>query len=238
MKWKHKKIYLPLLVLATVVMTIGAIPLTRLLLQPEFRLRLADWVEQAGPWGVVGLFCLQVLQVIVAFLPGEPMELAAGALYGTAGGLLLCLAGVVTGTTAIFLTVRRHGRERVLRSSIGPKLAKYDFLHNEQKLRTLIFLLYFIPGTPKDALVYVCALTRISLWEFLQLSTLARIPSVVSSTLAGASLASGNIPLMIGVFIVTGVIGLAGIALHNRLVEQKGRQNQPPQSADQNHPAS
>ena len=82
MKWKHKKIYLPLLILAAVVMTIGAIPLTRLLLQPEFRLRLADWVEQAGPWGVVGLFCLQVLQVIVAFLPGEPMELAAGALYG------------------------------------------------------------------------------------------------------------------------------------------------------------
>lgn len=77
MKWKHKKIYLPLLILAAVVMTIGAIPLTRLLLQPEFRLRLADWVERAGPWGVVGLFCLQVLQVIVAFLPGEPMELAA-----------------------------------------------------------------------------------------------------------------------------------------------------------------
>lgn len=67
MKWKHKKIYLPLLILAAVVMTIGAIPLTRLLLQPEFRLRLADWVEQAGPWGVVGLFCLQVLQVIVVF---------------------------------------------------------------------------------------------------------------------------------------------------------------------------
>ncbi len=216
-----KRFYLPLVILAAAVMTVGAVPLIRLILRPEFRLGLAQWVERMGIWGMLGLFLLQILQVVVAFLPGEPMELAAGALYGTVGGMLLCLSGVLAGSAIIFLTVRRHGRQRLLSSSWGPKLEKYDFLHNEQKLRTVIFLLYFIPGTPKDVLVYVCALTRISLWEFLLLSTLARIPSVVSSTLAGASLAAGNIPLMVGIFIVTGIVGLMGIFIHNRLVEKK-----------------
>lgn len=211
-----------LVLVLAVVLALCSLPLIRRLMDPRVASTLQDWVSNLGVWGVVGLFAIQVLQIVVAFLPGEPVELVAGTLYGALGGLVICLVGIVVGSTLVFLTVRRLGRHRLQQDGkLKSQMARYQFLRNEKKLETLIFLLYLIPGTPKDILVYVSALTNITLGRFLALSTLARVPSVLTSTWAGAAFASGNWGVTLGIFAVTGLLGLGGIFFQDRLLKHK-----------------
>lgn len=215
---------LALVLLLSVVLGLRSLPLIRRLMDPQAAANLQDWVNSLGVWGVLGLFGVQVLQIVVAILPGEPVELAAGTLYGALGGLVICLVGIVIGSATIFATVRRLGRHRLQQDGkLKSKMAKYQFLQNEKKLETLIFLLYFIPGTPKDILVYVCALTDIPMGRFLTLSTLARLPSVLTSTWAGAAFVSGNWGVTLAIFGVTGALGLGGIVFQETLLKRKNR---------------
>ena len=222
-KKKKNRILLALGVAVLTGLCLLCLPVLRIMFTPGFRDWLAQWVEQLGGWGMAGLLGIQLLQIVVAFIPGEPVEVVAGSMYGVFGGLVLCLAGILAGSYLIFTLVRKKGKAALERSEYAEAIHKYDFVQNEQKLETIIFLLYFIPGTPKDILVYVCALTDIPRSRFLLISTLARTPSVISSTLAGASFASGNIGLMIGVFAATALVGLLGIWFHNRLLQKKNK---------------
>ena len=199
------------------------LPVIRWMLQPGFGPWLRERVERLGLWGVLAMFLLQVLQVVVAIIPGEPVEIAAGTMYGALGGLALCLAGILAGSAGVFRTVRRRGREAFVRTPLWQKLQRYSFLQDETRLEAMVFLLYLIPGTPKDVLVYVCALSGIPMGRFLLLSTTARIPSVVTSTWAGASFAGGDLPLTLGIFAATGILGLLGISFHERLLARKNQ---------------
>ena len=86
-------------------------------------------------------------------------------------------------------------------------------------MEVLVFLLFLVPGTPKDILLYLAPFLPIPPRQFFLLSTLARIPSVVSSTFAGATLARGQFGLMLAVFVVTGAAGLLGILCHDKLIK-------------------
>ena len=198
-------------------------PLIRWMFRPEFGPWLQGKVEAMGMWGVLALLGVQVLQIIVAIIPGEPVELAAGAMYGAFGGLALCLAGCLIGSALVFQVVRKKGRAAFERTSLGQKLREYRFLQDEARLEGIVFLLYFIPGTPKDILVYVCGLSPLPLGRFLLLSTLARIPSVVTSTWAGASFAGNDLWLTAGIFFCTGLLGLGGIWFQQRYLAKKNR---------------
>lgn len=198
------------------------VPLLRWMLQPEFGGWLQRQVAQMGPWGALALLGVQVLQVVIAVLPGEPVELAAGAMYGVWGGLLLCLLGCLLGSAGVFLAVRWKGRAAFASTPLAARLNQYRFLSEESRLETLVFLLYLIPGTPKDILVYACALTPLSLGRFLLLSTLARIPSVITSTWAGASFIQHRLRLALTICLCTALLALAGLMLHRRFLERRG----------------
>ena len=201
----------------------ACLPLIRWMLRPEFGSWLQGKVERLGMWGVLALLGVQVLQIIVAIIPGEPVELAAGAMYGAWGGLALCLLGCLLGSALVFQVVRKKGRAAFERTSLGQKLGEYRFLRDETRLEGIVFLLYLIPGTPKDILVYVCGLSPLPLGRFLLLSTLARVPSVVTSTWAGASFAENDLMLTLGIFLATGLLGLGGIWFHKRFLARKNR---------------
>ena len=96
-------------------------------------------------------------------------------------------------------------------------------LTDARKLDTLIFLMFLIPGTPKDTLNYLCPLTSISPVRFLVLSTFARIPSVISSTFAGANFAEGNLLASVIVLGITSAVGLLGIRYEHVLTDHLNR---------------
>lgn len=219
-----KKYMLVLLaVLLGVLLTVCAIPVAQWLSIPENRSLVWQKIDALGPWGAVIFLVIQILQVVIAFIPGEPVELAAGLLYGTWGGLLICLTGILLGSSMIFAVVRRFGRPLVQRLVDEESIQKYAFLTDARKLDTLIFLMFLIPGTPKDTLNYLCPLTPISPVRFLVLSTFARIPLVISSTFAGANFAEGNLLASVIVLGITSAVGLLGIRYEHVLTDHLNR---------------
>ncbi len=203
-------------------LTVLALPYVRRLSDPETQRFIQNWIGERGLWGILILLGLQVLQVIIAFIPGEPMELLAGALCGALGGTVLCLTGTVLASACIFALSRRYGRRLLALLGFGEKqVAQWKWLQRDEqseKADLVIFLVFLIPGTPKDMLTYVVGMTRVSLKRFLWLSTLARVPSVLSSTLIGSSVIQGEGETALILMLVTGLLGILGIEAREKIL--------------------
>jgi uncharacterized membrane protein YdjX (TVP38/TMEM64 family) len=186
----------------------ACMPVYRALQDPANQAAFEGWVGSLGVLGVAVMLLVQVVQIVVAFIPGEVVQVLAGAMYGTWGGLALCLAGCVVASACVFAVIRHFGRGLVVRLFGEDRLDSFGFLDDSERLETLVFVLFLIPGMPKDVLTYIVPLSNIRLGSFLFLSTVARIPGMVASTLVGSSIADANWPLIIGVFAVVAVLGL------------------------------
>ena len=136
---------------------------------------LRAFVSSMGVLGWAVMLGLQVLQIVVAVIPGEPVEILMGALYGAWGGFLTCELGVLIGSCGVFYAVRALGTPLVRAVFGEEKLRSFAFLQNTQKLEALTFLLFFIPGTPKDVLTYVAGLTPIRPLRFLGIALFAEM---------------------------------------------------------------
>ncbi|AEG60317.1 VTT domain-containing protein [Desulforamulus ruminis] len=205
-------------VMAMLALTWLALPYIRLLSEPETQQEFTDWVTSLGLWGGLVFLGIQILQVIVAFIPGEPVELLAGVLYGGWGGLLISLMGCMVASSFIFLLTKKWGVTLLTKLFPQKKIAKFAFLNNSRQLETVVFILFLLPGTPKDMLTYIVGTTPMRLSRFLFISTLARIPSIVSSTFIGATLWQGEWDVSLLFLAVTTLAGLAGIVYKDRLV--------------------
>lgn len=149
-------------------------------------------VEALGVGGWFVLLAIQYIQIVAAFIPGGPIQIVAGALYGPWGGLAVCLAGTVLAAASIFALVSRFGHKIISLFVDERDILQYRFLQDAKKLELLVIALFFIPGTPKDALTYLFALTPIPMGRFLLLSTCARVPAMLTSLFAGDSIVQGD----------------------------------------------
>ena len=104
------------------------------------------------------------------------------------------------------------------------RFGELSFLKDQTKRDSLIFFLFFIPGTPKDILTYFAPFSGIEFSRFIIISTLARIPSVVSSTWAGATISDGSFIKTILIFAVTGTIGILGIIINNHIIKKHNKE--------------
>lgn len=224
---RRKKIWAVLLtalfVAATVLVCVFAWePLANLVSDPEgFR----DWVAAQGVWGPVIFIGLMVLQIIAAFLPGEPLEIAAGYTFGFWGGTALCMAGAFIGSITVFLFVRIWGRRAVELFFPREKIESVSFLRDERKLNSLVFLLFAIPGTPKDIMTYAVGLTNMRLPVWLLIATFARIPSIVTSTIGGDALGLQNYTFAIIVFAVTLVLSGTGLLIYRGICRRRAKED-------------
>lgn len=186
--------------------------------------KLGEFIESFGIWGAVIALLIQVLQVVLAVIPGEPIEIVMGVLYGTVGGCLMCLGGIAIGSCIVFLSVRRLGKNAVEKVMANEKYKKLKFLNDPSKRDVLLFILMFIPGTPKDTLTYFAPFTGIPFVRYIVISTVARIPSVISSSYIGSSIMGGNFIRSIIAFAVVGAVSLVGILVYNKIIEDKNRE--------------
>lgn len=177
-------------------------------------------IDSFGAWGWLVALGIQILQVIVALVPGEVVEVGCGLAFGTWGGLFICLLGSAIGSATVFLLVRKFGVKLVEVFVSREKINSLKFLNNERKLKSIIFLVFFTIGTPKDLLTYFAGLTNIKLYEFLIISTVARIPSVLTSILVGDTLSEGNFVTSILIFGASAVLGLMGVVAYNKFVDK------------------
>ena len=221
---RRKTVALVSLVIVLILSTVVALTIGRKLLHfaadsEGFR----TWAQSQGIWGRLTLIGIQMLQVVIALLPGEVVEIAAGYAFGAWEGMLLCLVGTVLGSTIIYLVTKRFGPPLVEAFISREKLQSLKFLQNSRQLNALVFILFFIPGTPKDLLTYCIGLTPMKLRTFLIISTIARIPSVLTSTWGGDALGVKNFQLALIVLGATIIVSALGLFIYTRIVKRRHR---------------
>lgn len=183
------------------------------------------WVDDHGPWGRLVFSGMMTLQVVVAMIPGEPLEIAAGYVFGNIEGVGLCLLGAAMGTAVIFGFTKIFGVKMVEAFVSREKIESIRFLHNPEKRNILVFILFFIPGTPKDVITYFIGLTSMRLHTFLLLSSIGRIPSIITSTVVGNALGSQNYMAAVLVFVVTGLAAAIGMWIYHVICNKKAHKN-------------
>ena len=187
-------------------------------------LRLATDPEAFREWvvsyGIAGRFVYMgtvLFQVLIALIPGEPLEIAGGYAFGAVEGTLLCLAACSLGSILIICLVRRFGMRVVTIFFDEEKVHRIRFLQKSPR-RVIIFLLIFmIPGTPKDLLCYFAGLTDIPLPALFLICSLGRIPAIVTSTVGGDALGSQSYLSAVVIFAVTFAISCIGLAVYNHI---------------------
>jgi uncharacterized membrane protein YdjX (TVP38/TMEM64 family) len=149
------------------------------------RERIRGFLDHLGPASFLGFISLQTLQVIAAPIPGEVTGFIGGYLYGPVLGIFLSTVGLTLGSWGAFALSRIFGRPFVERFVRKETLDKYDYLLHH-KGAFLVFLLFLIPGMPKDLLCYILGLGHLSTKEFLVISTVGRFLGTVLITLGGS----------------------------------------------------
>lgn len=200
------------------------VPMVRLAEDPEaFRL----WVDSYGLWGRIAFVAMVVIQVVVALIPGEPIELAAGYAFGVLEGSLLTLGGFLIGSWLVFALVRRFGVQLVEVFFSGKQIREMSFLKNPKKTRVIAMILMVIPGTPKDFLSYFAGLTKLTLREWLTIVAIGRIPSLLTSCVTGAAAGDRNYILSAASLAVTCLISAAGVVYYRRIckAEREAEEN-------------
>ena len=177
----------------------------------------------AGPLGVLVLLGLQFLQIVVAFIPGEVVQLAAGLMYGPWLGTLIVLVGCVFSSAIIYQLVHKLGAPFVQGMVSTRHLDRFRAFEESGKLDVFVFILFLIPGLPKDVFTYLVPLTTMDIKRFLLLTTIGRIPGVFASTLAANGLAEGNYASSIIILAVVAAIAVVAILFHEPILAKFGR---------------
>ncbi len=213
-----KLILFVLTIILIITIAIKLFPLFTNLGTKEGQLQFKEEISNSASSGILMLLGLQLLQILIPILPGEPIEFLAGMCYGTIGGMLIIFLGAFLSSFIIFYCVRKFGKN-FIHSFLGKdkieKLENSKWFSNPEKIELILFIAFLIPGTPKDLFVYIAGLLPIRPYRFFLISTFCRFPSVISSTFAGSNIVDGNWWLSIASYVVTFTISGIGLYVYN-----------------------
>jgi len=149
------------------------------------RRELKRFIISFGAYSPLAYVILQVLQVVVAPIPGGAIEFLGGYIFGVKGGFVYSMVGLLFGSWLAFGLARIFEKWAVEKFVSPETRKKFDYLVGHEGV-IISFLLFLIPGFPKDALCYILGLTPMHTGVFLLISTIGRIPGTLIATLQGA----------------------------------------------------
>ncbi len=179
------------------------------------------WFDSFGIYGKLIFVLIRAAQTVFKFIPAEPLEIGSGYAFGAFGGTVYCMLGTLLGSLVIIFLTKTFGMKIVRLFVSEEKINSLSFLKDKEKLSVTLFIIYLIPGTPKDIITYLIGVTDYNIWKFLLLTSIARIPSIVTSTVCGAALGEENYLMSAVVFVLTAVAGLIGINIYNKFYKTK-----------------
>lgn len=191
-------------------------PLVHFVSNPQ---QFRTWVNEKGIWGILGFIGMNILQVLLAVIPGGPFEIGAGYAFGVIRGTLICDFAMTIASVIIFLFVRRFGMKFVELFVSREKIESVKILKSSRRSESIILLLFLIPGTPKDLFSYLIGLTDIKLSHWIFISAVGRLPAIFLSVLSGSALGKSEYStavIVLIVLIILYIIGLIVYRYHNQ----------------------
>ncbi len=173
-------------------------------------------------FGVILVIGLQVIQIFVAVIPGQPVEIITGMLYGTYYGVLICTIGIFIGTYLVYFTVKRVGTD-IMELFFKPedieKNKNMKVFKNTAKLEIFLLIIFLIPAIPKDIFIYLGAVTKIKPGRFLAIATIPRIPGLFLTVYAGNKLTDGSYFVTIIIAAIIAIFGIVWIYVNNKMTK-------------------
>ena len=192
----NKKLaYFKLILLASIIIILPVIlyfTCKETLFNLEWLQHLPQHLDNHPHIAALSLIGLQILQVIICILPGQPIQLAASYLFGTVGGYLISITGAVIGVFIAFYIAKFLGSDAVKIIFGEAKVDNYHRKLNSGKGLLIVLLIYLIPGLPKDLVGYVAGISEMRVLPFIIVSSIGRTPPMLGSLLVGTFLQSRN----------------------------------------------
>lgn len=211
-KYRYLILAFSIIVMLAITYFIGK-PLLAFVSEPEsFRI----WVQEKGILGVLVFMLLNIIQVLLAIIPGGPFEVGAGYAFGPIWGTILCDIAMSIGGVINFLFVKKFGMKFIELFTTREKIESVRFLKANKKSEMLLFLFFLLPGTPKDLLCYVVGLSNIKLSTWIFINLVGRFPAIFISALGGDALGEKNYGFLIAAIVVLLVLYLVGSWLYNK----------------------
>lgn len=217
---KKAKIFKFTMLIVAILLIIGIIiylfPVMKNLSTHEGQLAFKSRIEESGILGFLILLGLQIAQIFLVILPGEPLEILAGMCYGAIGGAIFIFFSVALTTTIIFLLVRKFGRKFIEQSFDKEKIDKIEkskIFQNPKNIEFILAICFAITGIPKDILIYVGGLLPIRPIRFILIATFCRFPSVISSTIAGQYFSEGNWKISLLIYGITFIVTILALII-------------------------
>lgn len=203
---KKLKYTISIIKLILLLLFIVVIPLYIFTTYPEMLSDLKDlkatamYLEKYKSHSIPIYLGLQVLQVLVSVIPGQVLQLAGGYIFRFFLGLILTFTGLSLGTVVTFFFARIMGKNAMHVLLGEEKLNYFIEIFNSKRAYFILFVIFLIPGIPKDLCCYAAGISEIKLKPFLILSIVGRTPGIIGSVAIGEFLYTGS---------YTGVIILA-----------------------------
>lgn len=226
---KYMPVVLFLLGLLAIMVALGALVVVKLgipfydtITEPN---AARDWVLSFGSWSYLVLFAITFLQVVIAILPGEPFQIAAGLAFGPVVGILLTTIGTLLASITTFMLTRIFGYKIIEFFFSERTRSKMDLTgYSEESIERVVFIAFLIPGTPKDFLAYAVGLTPLPITSWIRITVIARFPPIIMAVLGGNALSSGNFHTAAVTILIGNVISLVVYLfyeLHHRWSKRK-----------------
>ena len=212
-----------LVFIACIVITIKVLPIVSKLSDENYRVYFKEKVNAMGFKGVIFVLLLQILQIVVAVIPGQPMEIVSGMLYGPIGGIFVCLVGIFIGTAIVFYLVRKLGTD-FMQLFFSPEkidsIKNSKIFKNSAKFEFIMLIIFVIPMMPKDIFIYLGGISPVRPKRFLVIATLARIPGLFLTVYMGNRISNGNFSMVVVLIAIILIIAAIGYFIYSR-AEQK-----------------
>ena len=167
--------------------------------------QVVDYLRQNSRTAFLLIIGLQIIQVVVCILPGQPIQFAASYMFGVGIGFILSVIGAVIGTTISFFLAKALGSEAMHFIFGEEKVREYQRRLNSGRGLMMTFLIYLIPGVPKDLVSYAAGISEMRFRPFVLTATVGRSPAMLGSLMVGHFFGKQNYTAMI---IITAVIVL------------------------------
>lgn len=168
-------------------------------------------------YSILVYLAAQIIQIIICIIPGQMLQFAAGYTFGFWMGLVLSWIGAALGTVISYYLAKLLGQGILYLIFDEKQLESFIEKLNSKKAIIAVFVIYLIPGLPKDTCSYAAGISNIKLKPFLLISLIGRTPAMAGSLLIGNQVEVGAYTLAIIIGVLAVILFVLGLIFRNRI---------------------